>query len=217
MEEYKYIHLSLREIEERLKDLLEERQAEKFDGQIHGLQEIVVRVDNNSSLFGFEDKKSQKQIEKDIRSKKNELSHLMSQTNPGYARYWIKKALLELGKDYLNRVAGNRTRNLKNAIKYLEQALDFTDPKRTKFEWADIQKYLGKAYLKRTDGSPSENIRKSLYHFEQARIATKTLASSLHGNATIDAPLPKVPRKRKIRIKAVTTVKKMQKKKIRSK
>lgn len=75
-----------------------------------------------------------------------------------------------LGGVYTDRILGDKSKNIEDAINILKDALDIRRRQTYPFEWAQIQHNLGKAYGERIIGDKLENLEKAITFCENALI-----------------------------------------------
>ena len=73
-----------------------------------------------------------------------------------------------LGNDYWERIRGERSTSVEEAIKHNEQALEVRARETSPFDWAMTQNSLGNLYLDRILGEHAENLERAIQHYEKA-------------------------------------------------
>jgi tetratricopeptide (TPR) repeat protein len=81
---------------------------------------------------------------------------------------FVSSTNLSLARAFLERVRGNRSENVEQAICHCEAALELLSPELMPVEWADAQISLANALLERDGGDRATNIEGAIEHFKPA-------------------------------------------------
>lgn len=95
-------------------------------------------------------------------------SVLQVYTYEKFPKYWVE-IQNNLGNAYLERVYGERSENIENAIASYQAALKLKDRKAfSTLNWVELQNNLGNAYLERIAGDRAENIENAIVSYQAA-------------------------------------------------
>ncbi len=74
-----------------------------------------------------------------------------------------------LGNSFLQRLQGNREKNLEDAINAYQAALQVRTQQAFRYDWAMTQSNLGVAYSERIHGEREQNLNKAIAAFKSAQ------------------------------------------------